>query len=30
MKEQDLVNFINWLIESKEAPEGSSFEETVS
>lgn len=30
MKEQDLVNFINWLIESKEAPKGASFEETIS
>lgn len=30
MKEQDLVNFINWLIENKEAPKGASFEETIS
>ena len=30
MKDNELINFVDWLIKSEEAPKGSSFEETVS
>jgi hypothetical protein len=30
MKDQELINFVNWLMKNQESPKGSSFEETVS
>lgn len=30
MKDNELIDFVDWLIKSEEAPKGSSFEETVS